>query len=132
MKKLIRIFLVLSVMLLPVAGCEREEKKAEFKGFSRMVKERHDHRQRMADGEDPVAGGEKRGPEKGAAHSTARKRKPSGGKGSGDPVPKARPRKGKTTSVQKVIILTAEDRRMLGRGIVYLDERGKIIGIRVH
>ena len=132
MSKLIRIILVVALMSLPVAGCEKEEKKGEFEGFSRMVKERHQQRQRMSDADEPGAGGAKKRVKKSRPDSAPVKTKPSVVKRRSPAAGDAQGRKGKTTTVQKVLILSEDGRRTLGRGIVYLDEKGKIIGIRVH
>ncbi len=113
MKILIRLILLFAVILVPVSGCKNEEKKDGFGGFSRMVKERDDHRNKNADRKatrETAPSDKKRAAAAGV--------KPAGGDR-------------KASTVQRVVILTEEGRRMLGRGIVYLDENGKIIGIRV-
>lgn len=130
MKTLIRVILLFAVILVPVSGCKNEEKKDGFNGFSRMVKEREVHRQKAADRKDDrgaVKKDRQRSASDGGARSTAsldkRRADSSAVKGRGGD--------GKTSTVQRVVILSEEGRRMLGRGIVYLDENGKIIGIRV-
>ena len=123
--------MAVAVMALFLAGCEKEDDKKAFQGFSRIVKERHEARQKRGDSDSgQTSGGTDRPaatPEMDLRPAASQKKKAAPSAAAG-----AKAQKRKSTTVRKVVILSEDGGSLLGRGIVYLDENGKIIGIRVY
>ncbi len=139
MKKQILVWLFSILLALGAAGCDSEEKKDTFSGYGKLVTERDQARRRVAGKRNVVKEGSDRKSDKGSRAGrppggTREKKKRSSGDGDRNTKWQYRTSDKKSnnyTSVENVVILSRDRKRVLGSGLVYLDERGRIIGVRI-